>query len=109
MERVSANSASDALLIAPMTRTDFENQQWLSVMEIARKHGYTTPTTIENAIARGELPAYRTPCGRRKQVKTQDYGRWIEFLRYEPPVPSPAVAASAKSKVIRRGQMPIPR
>ena len=68
-------------------RAEFDDDVWLTPMEIASKFEYTTTQPILKAIRRGELTAHHSPCGRKLLIRPADYVRWRdEELRYTPPV-----------------------
>lgn len=93
-----APSYRRAAMNAPLTATatptatalrllaQFDDDVWLTPMEIASKFEYTTARPILKAIRRGELKAHRSPCGRKLLVRPADYLRWCdEELLYTPP------------------------
>ena len=95
-----------------MTKDEFNNEEWLTPLEIARKFGYRTAAPIDNAISSGELEAHASPCGRRRLVRISDYARYRDGLRLRPTSRTPQASAAvttAGEPIRRRSRMPVPK
>jgi hypothetical protein len=94
-----------------VTREEFDNEEWLTPLEVAQKFRYSTAEPILKAIKSGRLDAHDSPCGRRVLVRVSDYERYRDSLRLRRTSPSPAadrVSSPRRPTTRRRSQMPIP-